>query len=173
VTSRVLVALRIAAPPARVFEAFTAEIGEWWQPNGLFRTSRPPGGRLSMEPGVGGRLLETHADGEVDEIGRVRAWDPPARLVLAWRPTSFAPDQETEVHVRFEPVDGVTRVVVEHFGWDRIPEEHVTRHGIPLFTFQQRLGDWWRELLASLDGCIERSGSGIRRPGDGFRYQFE
>ena len=155
-TSRVLVALRIAAPPARVFEAFTAEIGEWWRPNSLFEPTRRAGGRLSIEPGVDGRLLETHPDGDVDEIGRIRAWEPPQRLVLTWRPTSFAPDQETEVHVRFEPVDAVTRVVVEHFGWDRIPQEHVARHGFPLPAFQQRLAEWWRDLLDSLG---ERSGA--------------
>lgn len=149
-SSRVMVALRIAAPPSRVFEAFTAEIGQWWRPNGLFQPSRHPDGRLSIEPGVDGRLLETHADGAVDEIGRIRAWEPPTRLVLTWRPTSFAPDQETEIHVRFEPVDGITRVVVEHFGWDAIPQEHAARHGIALFTFQQRLADWWQDLLDSL-----------------------
>ena len=156
-TSRVLVALRIAAPPSRVFEAFTAEIGAWWRPNALFQTGRHPDGQLSIEPGFDGRLLETHADGDVDEIGRIRAWEPPVRLVLTWRPMSFAADQETEVHVRFEPVDGVTRVVVEHFGWDGIPQEHAARHGFPLFTFQQRLAEWWRDLL---DALGERSTAG-------------
>jgi uncharacterized protein YndB with AHSA1/START domain len=150
-SSRVLVALRIDAPPARVFEAFTAEIGQWWRPNPLFQPSRRPDGRVSIEPGVDGRLLETHADGEVDEIGRIQTWEPPERLVLTWRPTSFSVDQETEVHVRFEPVDGFTRVVVEHLGWDAIPQEHAARHGFPLFPFQQRLADWWRDLLDSLD----------------------
>ena len=156
-TSRVLVALRIAAPPSRVFEAFTAEIGTWWRPNALFQTGRHPDGKLSIEPGLDGRLLETHTDGDVDEIGRIRAWEPPVRLVLTWRPTSFAADQETEVHVRFEPVDGVTRVVVEHFGWDGIPQEHAARHGFPLVTFQQRLAEWWRDLL---DALGERSTAG-------------
>lgn len=156
-TSRVLVALRIAAPPSRVFEAFTAEIGAWWRPNALFQTGRHPDGKLSIEPGLDGRLLETHTDGDVDEIGRIRAWEPPVRLVLTWRPTSFAADQETEVHVRFEPVDGVTRVVVEHFGWDGIPQEHAARHGFPLVTFQQRLAEWWRDLL---DALGERSTAG-------------
>ena len=156
-TSRVLVALRIAAPPSRVFEAFTAEIGAWWRPNALFQTGRHPDGKLSIEPGLDGRLLETHADGDVDEIGRIRAWEPPVRLVLTWRPISFAADQETEVHVRFEPVDGVTRVVVEHFGWDGIPQEHAARHGFPLVTFQQRLAEWWRDLL---DALGERSTAG-------------
>lgn len=80
-TSRVLVALRIAAPPSRVFEAFTAGIGEWWRPNRLFQPSRLLG-RLSIEAGVDGRVLDTHANGEVHEIGRIRVWEPPARLVL-------------------------------------------------------------------------------------------
>ena len=149
-TSRVLVALRIAAPPDRVFEAFTAEIGQWWRPNGLFPSSRRPAGRMAMEPGVGGRV----------EIGRIRVWEPPDRLVFTWRPTSFGPDQETEVHVGFEPVAEGSRVVVEHLGWDAIPPEHAARHGFPLFVFQQRLADWWRDLLASLaDRSTDPAGS--------------
>ena len=153
-SSRVLVALRIEATPARVFEAFTAEIGQWWRPNPLFQPTGRPDGRLSIEPGVDGRLLETHADGTIDEIGRIRAWDPPDRLVLTWQPTSFSADQQTEVHVRFEPVDGITRVTVEHLGWDAIPQAHAARHGFPLLPFQQRLAEWWRDLLDSLDAQV-------------------
>ncbi len=167
-TSRVLVALRIAAPPSRVFEAFTDEIGDWWRANALFRSGRDPGGRLSIEPRADGRLLETYANGEVDEIGRIVEWDPPKRLVLSWRPTSFSSDQETEVHVRFEPVDDLTRVTVEHVGWDAIPREHATRHGFPLLAFQQRLAEWWQDLLASLDehSTGVRSTGGAVRSGD-------
>ena len=36
-SSRVLVALRVAASPDRAFEAFTREIGDWWAPNATFR----------------------------------------------------------------------------------------------------------------------------------------
>ncbi|HEX4247769.1 MAG TPA: SRPBCC domain-containing protein [Pseudonocardia sp.] len=149
-SSRVLVALRIAAPPTRVFEAFTAEIGQWWLPNPLFRLTDRGDGRLAIEPHPGGRVLETYADGDEFEIGRVRVWQPPERLVLSWRAASFPPDRETEVHVRFEPVDEGTRVVVEHIGWDGIPQEHAARHGFPLFAFQQRLAEWWQTLLGSL-----------------------
>jgi uncharacterized protein YndB with AHSA1/START domain len=150
VTSRVLLALRIAAPPVRVFEAFTAEIGQWWRPNALFPVSRQGPGRLAIEPGVGGRVTETHDDGEVIEIGRIRVWEPPDRLAFTWRPTTFGPDQETEVHVGFEAIAGGSRVVVEHLGWDSIPPEHAARHGFPLFAFQQRLAEWWHVLLTSL-----------------------
>ena len=52
--------------------------------------------------------------------------------------------------MRFEPVDQGTRVEVQHLGWDGIPQEHVARHGFPLFVFQQRLAEWWKDLLAGL-----------------------
>lgn len=149
-TSRVLVALRIAAPPARVFTAFTAEIGQWWRPHGLFELNGRRDGRLAIEPGVGGRVVESYPDGGEFEVGRVRAWDPPAGLAFSWRAASFPADRETEVHVRCEEVDGGTRVTVEHLGWDTVPQEHAARHGFPLRPFQQRLAEWWRDGLAAL-----------------------
>ncbi len=163
-TSRVLVALRIAAPPVRVFEAFTAEMGQWWRPNALFPSSGRRPGRLAMQPGVGGRVTETLDDGQVVEIGRILVWEPPKRLVFTWRPTSFGPDQETEVRVGFESVTEGSRVVVEHLGWDAIPPEHAARHGFPLFAFQQRLAEWWSDLLASL--ADRSAGQSEMRAGD-------
>jgi uncharacterized protein YndB with AHSA1/START domain len=153
VTSRALVALRIAAPPSRVFTAFTAEIGQWWRPHGLFELNGRRDGRLAIEGGVGGRVTESYPGGEEFEIGCVRVWDPPDRLVFSWRAVSFPPDRESEVHVRFEDVHGGTRVVVEHLGWDGIPQEHAARHGFPLLPFQLRLAEWWR---ASLDSLADR-----------------
>jgi uncharacterized protein YndB with AHSA1/START domain len=150
------VALRVPAPPARAFAAFTEQIAEWWQPNGLFEFSAGRTGTLAFEPGPGGRLVEVYPDGSSFVIGYIRAWDPPRRLVLSWRQANFAPDQETELHVRFDDVDDPasavveTRVVVEHFGWDRIPPEHAARHGFPLATFELRFAEWWQTLLRKL-----------------------
>ncbi|AEA27089.1 SRPBCC domain-containing protein [Pseudonocardia benzenivorans] len=149
-TSRVLVALRIAAPPDRVFTAFTAETAIWWRPNTLFQLNGRDDGRLAIEAGPGGRVLECYPDDPPFEVGRVRVWEPPGRLVLGWRPATFPADRETEVHVRFEEVDDGTRVVVEHLGWDGVPQEHVARHGFPLQPFQQRLAEWWQSSLRAL-----------------------
>jgi uncharacterized protein YndB with AHSA1/START domain len=147
VSSRVLVALRVAVGPDRAFEAFTREIGEWWSSNALFRfTPREPG-VLSFEPGEGGRLVETLPSGKVFEIGRVSVWSPPTRLVFGWRQATFAPDQATEVEVRFEPVGDETRVTVEHSGWDSVPAAHVARHGFPDQVFLERHARWWQVLL--------------------------
>lgn len=152
--SRVLVALRVGAPPERTFDAFTGEIGMWWRPDTLFSFTDRPGGRLAFEPEPPERLVEIGADGERFEIGAVRVWDPPRRLVFGWRQATFAPDQDTEVAVRFEPVHTGTLVTVEHFGWDTVPQEHAARHGFPLGAFQHRNAEWWQVLLRSLRAHI-------------------
>jgi uncharacterized protein YndB with AHSA1/START domain len=153
-TSRVFVALRVKAAPDRAFAVFTGEIGAWWRPNGLFQTTPRDPGRLAFEPGEGGRLVETLANGKVFEIGRVLVWDPPERLVFSWRQANFPPDLLTEVEVRFEAVGEETRVSVEHRGFDRVPADSAARHGFPDAALLARLGDWWRVLLASLAGRI-------------------
>jgi uncharacterized protein YndB with AHSA1/START domain len=144
-----MVALRVRATPERAFEAFVGEIGAWWRANPMFAfTPRDPG-VLAFEPGEGGRLTTTLATGKVFEIGRIRAWEPPSRLVFGWRQATFAPDQDTEVEVRFEPIGDETRVTVEHTGWDSVPAAHVARHGFPNGLFLTRHGAWWQALLTS------------------------
>ena len=149
-TSRVIVALRIRAAPERVFEAFTRDIALWWKPNGLFQfTPRSPG-VLAFEPGVGGRFTETLPSGKVFEIGKIRVWEPPSRLVFGWRQATFHPGQDTEVEVSFLQLGDETRVTVEHRGWETVPQEHVARHHFPDGLFLRRHGEWWQALLAAM-----------------------
>jgi uncharacterized protein YndB with AHSA1/START domain len=147
--SRVLVALRVEATPERAFTAFTREIGRWWRPNPLFQFTPGRSGTLAFEPGPPGRLVETYADGTSFVVGEVRSWDPPHHLAVGWRQASFAEDEHTELHVRFEAVGAQTRVTVEHLGWDTLPPEHVARHGFPLATFQLRFAEWWQAMLGT------------------------
>ena len=148
--SRVLVSLRVAAPPERTFTVFTEEIGAWWRPNGLFRFTGREGTRLAFEPEPPEHLVEIGTDGSRFEIGPVLEWSPPSHLVFGWRQESFPDDRSTEVAVRFDAVHDGTRVTVEHFGWDAIPPANAARHGFPLGDLQQRLAEWWQALLASL-----------------------
>lgn len=154
--SRVLVSTRIAATPARVFEAFTEEIAQWWRPNVLFQLGAGGPGSLSFVPGPDGRLVESSPDGSEFVVGEVRTWEPPNRLVLSWREESFDEDQETELHVRFDAVDAGTRVTVEHFGWEGIPIEHAARHGFELGLFQRRFAEWVQAWLTGLRTVAER-----------------
>jgi uncharacterized protein YndB with AHSA1/START domain len=148
VTSKVYVALRVKATPERAFAAFVEEIGDWWRPSPLFQTTPRPG-RLSFEPGEGGRLIETRDGGKVFQIGRIVAWEPPARLVFSWRQANFPPDLHTEVEVGFEAVGEETRVSVEHRGFDRVPAG-AARHGFPDEVLLMRLADYWRNQLSAV-----------------------
>ncbi|MDP1630322.1 MAG: SRPBCC domain-containing protein [Caulobacter sp.] len=146
--SRVMVALRVKASPGRAFEAFTAEIGQWWKPNPLFAfTPRAPG-VLSFEGTE--RLIETRDGGKVFEIGRIQVWEPGVRLVVDWRQATFTPGMATQVEVTFEAVGDETRVTVTHTGWDSVPKAHAAKHGFPDTAFLARHGEWWRTLLGSL-----------------------
>lgn len=153
-TSRVLVALRIAAPADRVFAAFVEDVGAWWRPNSLFQTTPRAPGRLAFEAAPGGRLTETLAGGKVFEIGRILAWEPPTRLVFSWRQASFPPDLHTEVEVRFETIGDETRVSVEHRGFDRVPIDSAARHGFPDQALLMRLAEWWRAQLSAIRDSV-------------------
>jgi uncharacterized protein YndB with AHSA1/START domain len=156
VTSKVFISLRVPADPARAFEAFTAEIASWWQPDQLFQITPHGDGQLAFEPGAGGRLV-THLDnGETFEVGRISVWEPGERLVFGWRHANFSPEQSTEVEVRFEPVGDETRVSIEHRAWDTIPQRHAARHGFPEHVTLQRVADWWRASLRGLHATLSR-----------------
>jgi uncharacterized protein YndB with AHSA1/START domain len=151
--SRVLVAVRVKADPARAFEVFAGEIAQWWRPNEMFRfTPRSPG-VVSFEGGEGGRFVETLPSGQVFEVGRIKVWRPGEQLVFGWRCAWFEEGMDTEVQVLFEPVgEGETRVSVTHSGWDSVPIANVARHGFPNTVFLQREAEWWTSLLASFKG---------------------
>jgi uncharacterized protein YndB with AHSA1/START domain len=152
-TSKVYVALRVKATPERAFAAFVQEIGAWWRPSPLFETTPRPG-TLSFEPGEGGRLVETRSNGKVFEIGRIRVWEPPARLVFSWRQANFPLDLHTEVEVGFEAVGAETRVSIEHRGFDQVPAG-AARHGFPDQVLLMRLADFWRAQIAAVGEELE------------------
>jgi uncharacterized protein YndB with AHSA1/START domain len=149
-TSKVFVALRVKATPERAFAAFTGEIGQWWQPSPLFQTTPRAPGLLAFEPGADGRLIETLANGKVFEIGRIRAWEPPVRLVFSWRQASFPVDLHTEVEVRFEAVGDETRVSIEHRGFDQVPAESAARHRFPDQLLLTRLAEYWQAQIRAV-----------------------
>jgi len=146
--SAVIVALRVPGAPEEAFDAFTNEIGLWWQPSGLFQITPRGDGRLAFDDQT--RLITTLPGGKVFEIGRVTAWERPARLAFTWRQATFTPDQLTSVEVSFEAAGAETRVTVTHRGWDTVPQDHAARHGFPLTAIQMRLAEHWRVQLAAL-----------------------
>jgi hypothetical protein len=140
----------VAVDPAEAFHVFTQETDFWWKRGPRFRFGGERRGVVAFEGGAGGRLTETFEDGDVFEVGKVRVWEPGARLVFEWRGRAFAPGEITEVEVRFEPRPGGTRVVLEHRGWEALRKEHPVRHGLDGEAFTSMIGLWWGELATAL-----------------------
>jgi uncharacterized protein YndB with AHSA1/START domain len=99
-----------------------------------------------IEPKAGGRWFEVGEDGNRCEWGEVLAWEPPTRLLLAWRigtDWQYLPDLLTEVEVRFTPIDDrTTRVELEH----RLLENMGEAAEAARVTFESEHG--WGAILA-------------------------
>jgi hypothetical protein len=124
----VTVAVEVAVEPAVAFEMFTEEIGRWWRPGPMNWNYSDRAVGMRIEPWVGGRWIEVHdeATGEGFEHGRVLVWEPGRRLALRYADRGHDIDG-TEVEVRFEAVDGGTRVSLEHRGWERVAADLAAR----------------------------------------------
>lgn len=147
------VTVSVAVPPVTAFDIFTREIDLWWRRGPRFRAAGGERALIAIEGRVGGRVFESLGDGEaVHEIGRVLAWEPPARLLFEWRATNFAALERTEVEVLFEAAAGgaSTRVTVTHRGWATIRPDHPVRHGQDSAAFLRTMGLWWGDQLAAL-----------------------
>jgi uncharacterized protein YndB with AHSA1/START domain len=114
--------LTVAAPPQRAFEVFTAGFDRWWPRSHTI--GKGPLKQAVLEPRVGGRWYGIDDDGSETDWGDVLVWDPPGRLVLAWRigtDWQYHPDLLTEVEVTFTAqAQGTTRVDLEHRHLERM-----------------------------------------------------
>lgn len=102
--------------PARAFEAFTAEIAQWW-PLATHSVGQAKALRVTIEPRVGGRVYEICADGAEHDWGRVLEWIPPQLVAMTWHPGRAASTQQV-LEVRFAAEGELTRVSLTHRGWE-------------------------------------------------------
>jgi len=112
----------VACDPARAFEVFTAGLGTWWPKSHSINDVEAVD--FVIEPRSGGRWYEVGVDGSECETGRVLAWEPPHRLLLAWHLDgnwAYDPDPEasSEIEVLFTAEGDRTRVDLEHRGFER------------------------------------------------------
>jgi uncharacterized protein YndB with AHSA1/START domain len=111
----------VAASPAHAFEVFTAGFDRWWPRSHSIGDS--PLKRAVIEPRAGGRWYGLLENGVEAEWGDVLVWEPPRRLVMAWRiGADWAYDRDllTEVEVTFRPEGEHTRVELEHRHLERM-----------------------------------------------------
>ena len=114
--------IEVKAPIERAFRVFAVRMGDWWhKEHSINRATRQTD--VIIEPRAGGRWYEVGEDGSEKDWGRVIAYEPPGRLVLAWQLTrefAYDPKFETTVEVLFEERDGMTIVVFEHRDLERM-----------------------------------------------------
>ena len=101
----------------RAFEVFTREVRAWW-PTETHALHPGKVAAVVIEERHGGEWYEITVDGRRGHIGTVQSWEPPHRLVVSWEGSTEQP--ATEIDVRFTQVGDVTRVDLEHRGWERL-----------------------------------------------------
>ena len=115
--------ITVTCDQATAFRVFTDEMATWW-PLDTFSRSVDEGGApvasVVFDHEGGGTIWEVRSDGGRASWGQVLAWEPPTRLIMAWKPHD-RPVGPTEVEVVFTALDkDGTRVDLEHRGWERL-----------------------------------------------------
>ena len=143
--------VNVRRTPEDAFRVFTQEMGSWW-PLQAFSMAEDTQGRVKAESVVfeereGGRVYEVMSDGAEGTWATVLAWDPPRRLVLAWKP-NLTDNPPTELEVTFTTDGENTRVDLEHRGWERL--------GAMAEEARSGYGENWNGVLALFVGAAEQ-----------------
>jgi uncharacterized protein YndB with AHSA1/START domain len=131
--------ITVKASVERAFQVFTEGFDTWWPRDHHIGKSKMTKAIIEGHPG--GRCYSEQADGSDCPWGEVLVWDPPRRLVIAWRISTkwqheTDPAKASEVEVCFAPEpDGSTRVDLEH--------RHFERHG-----------EGWENIRTSVEGAM-------------------
>jgi uncharacterized protein YndB with AHSA1/START domain len=111
----------------RAFKVFTEGMGSWWPLELYSRAVSEFAGehvqaeRLEFQARLEGSILEHLSDGRTLPWGEVIAWEPPHRVVMAWRPHSL-PEPPTEIEATFTAHGNATVVQIEHRGWELLSD---------------------------------------------------
>jgi uncharacterized protein YndB with AHSA1/START domain len=142
--------LNLHATPQRAFEVFTDGIDRWWPKT--HHIGKSPLKRVIIEPKTGGRWYSTHEDGSECPWGDVLCYEPPSRLMLAWRINAqfqFDPQLLTTVEVRFTAINaGETRVDFEHRELERFGDSEVANKT------RDAMGGGWGQILTNFQNAV-------------------
>lgn len=130
--------VQVPLDQAEAFEAFTAEIGDWYVINRFSVPDHTTVTTVRIEPRIGGRLLYvTDPDtGDGSAAGRITAWDPPLGF-------AFVDSSGLDVAVSFEPVADGCEVTVQVRGFDTLAPDAALR--ARRHSWHEHLPQWFRE----------------------------
>ena len=112
---------------ADAFRYFTSDFDKWWPGHTHSVIAMSSDGvkrplSCTMDPKIGGLIIEHGAAGERYIWGTVTAWEPPRRVEFTWHPGS-EPHLAQTVEVTFTAKAAGTEVVLTHAGWERLAEK--------------------------------------------------
>jgi uncharacterized protein YndB with AHSA1/START domain len=140
-------AFEVDCPPEHAFMVWTERIGQWWPAD--HTASGEPNLQVVLEGHVGGRIFERTQAGDEHDWGEVTLWEPPHRFVYTWHLMRDRADA-TEVEIRFVPHASITRVEIEHRGWERLGMEEGR-------TWRDRNMGGWSTLLPHYIAAADRA----------------
>jgi hypothetical protein len=154
----VRVATQVRSSIEHTFDAFVRTIGTWW-PARPFSAGKDRVRDITIERQRGGRVFETWDDGTIVEWGRVTAWSPPAGFTMSWNGTP----RPTEVELRFTELGpSLTRVAVEHRGWEVLTDEELAADcALPGGYTAGAYSAGWERVLAAFTSAAQE---GTRQP---------
>lgn len=138
--------------PEDAFRVFTQEMGSWWplqafsMAEDAYEDRGVKAGSVVIEEREGGRVYEVMSDGTEGTWATILLWEPPRRLVLAWKP-NLTDNPPTELEVMFTADGDGTRVDLEHRGWERL--------GAMAEEARAGYGENWNGVLALFVGAAE------------------
>lgn len=127
----------LACPIERAFTLLTEHAGAWWPSDR--RHTKDPNSAITIEPT--GRFYERAADGTEVELGVVKVFVPPTRLVLDWFPGT-GPDAPTRVEVVLVQEGASTRVRLTHGPGPRSAEAYPKKAEAYARSWQRVLDAW-------------------------------
>lgn len=118
---------KIVVPCGRqkAFDVFVHDIGSWWplDRNSVSAMAGEVAREVTLEPAVGGKIVEIAHDGTEHQWGSVKSYQPPALLELNWhigKPDSMA----SIVNVVFTELSATqTEVILTHSHWEVFAEQ--------------------------------------------------
>jgi hypothetical protein len=154
---------RRARPPVRqstlvrsdashTFDVMVRTIGAWWPVQPMsFGKERVRD--VTIEQRAGGRIYETWHDGTTVDWGEMLVWEPPARFVMSWLGTP----EPTEVELSFNALGpALTRVSVEHRGWEALSEEQLSEDcAAPGGYRSGAYSTGWIRILSAFGAAVE------------------
>lgn len=129
-TEPIIKDLHVPLRPKDAFRLFTEDLAAWWpvDSHSLSAAHGELPRDVTVEPRIGGQIIETTHKGDPAPWARVTRWEPGSAFGARWH-VGRDEDEATDLLVVFTPTDTGTRIVLTHSGFDALGDVATAIHG--------------------------------------------